>query len=167
MEALMKYKTLQVLSIMLSLSTVNIDALAAPYIVETSTTSFGDQIVPSLGACDLAYDTSVLSNSSGAICSAATGSRGHYKVYAAPNTTVRIVVKPHNNSGDGVVFFPEGVIFSDSTPAISYLDNNTTNIDSGTSGIVEIYVGGNLTLVSKPSVSTSYNFTYEIDFSEI
>lgn len=162
-----RYKTLQVLSVMLCLGTVNIDVFAEPYIIQASTTSFGNQIVPSLGACDLAHDTSILNNTSGNICSAASGNRGHYRVFAAPNTTVRIVVRPHNNSGDGVIFFPFGVVFSDSTGDIAYIENNTTNIDSGTSGIVEIYVGGTLTLVAKPSVSTSYNFTFEIDFSEI
>ncbi|MFT4928201.1 MAG: hypothetical protein ACI8WB_004320 [Phenylobacterium sp.] len=141
---------------------------AAPYIVQASNTSFGSQIIPLTGACEMAFDTSILTNTAGNLCTTgSTGSRGHYKVYAAPSTTVRIVVRPHNNSGDGVVFAPDGVVFSDSTAAIAFVEHGTTNIDSGVSGIVEIYVGGELTLVSKPTTSTSYNFTYDIDYSEL
>ena len=141
---------------------------AAPYIIESSKTSFGAKIIPQIGSCDMTYDTSILTNSSGNTCtSGLTGNRGHYKVFATPNTTVRIVVKPHNNTGDGVVLFPYGVIFSDSTANIPFVDNATTNIDSGTSGIVEIYIGGTLTLVSKPNTSQTYNFSFEIDYSEI
>jgi hypothetical protein len=160
-----RYKIVRLLAAILF--TVSVDVWAEPYIVEASTTSFGNQIVPGFGACDLAYDTSVLTNTSGSICSGTTGSRGHYKVFAAANTTVRIVLSAHNNDGDGVIFNPVGVVFSDSTSPIAYLEQNTINIDSGASGIVEIFVGGTLRLVSKPSVSTSYNFTYEIDYSEI
>jgi len=160
-----RYKTVKLLAAILFCVSFNV--WAEPYIVEASTTSFGNQIVPGFGACDLAYDTSVLTNTSGSICSGTTGSRGHYKVFAAANTTVRIVLSAHNNNGDGVIFYPVGVVFSDSTAPVPFLEQNTINIDSGTSGIVEIYVGGTLTLVSKPSVSTSYNFTYEIDYSEI
>jgi hypothetical protein len=141
---------------------------SAPYVVEASSTSFGGQIIPQTGACDMAYDTSILTNTAGNLCTSGnTGSKGHFKVFATPNTTVRIVVRPHNNSGNGVVFSPDGVIFSDSTTAIVFVENATTNIDSGASGIVEIYVGGVLTLVSKPYSATTYNFTNEIDFSEI
>jgi len=140
----------------------------APYVVQASTTSFGANIIPQTGACDMAYDTSILTNTAGNLCTTGnTGNRGHFRVFATPNTTVRIVVRPHNDSGDGVVFFPDGVIFSDSTAAIDFVESATTNIDSGASGIVEIYVGGVLTLVSKPNTSTTYNFTNEIDFSEI
>jgi len=147
---------------------VNFNSHATPFVVQASTTSFGAQIVPQTGACNMDYDTSVLTNTAGYLCpSGGTGSRGHFRVFATPNTTVRIVVRPHNNSGDGVVFSPDGVIFSDSTPAISFVESATTNIDSGVSGIVEIYVGGILTLVSKPTSSTTYTFTNEIDFSEI
>lgn len=141
---------------------------AEPYIVQVSTTSFGAQIVPQMGACEMAHDTSVLTNLSGNLCtSTGTASRGHYKVFAAPSTTVRIVVRPHNDTGDGVVFAPDGVVFSDSTAPTAFVEHATTNIDSGVSGIVEIYVGGVLTLVSKPTNSTTYNFTYEIDYSEL
>lgn len=141
---------------------------AAPFIVEASSTSFGNQITPVTGACDMAHDTSVLTPLVGNICPvAAGGSRGHYKVFATPNTTVRIVVRPHNNSGDGVIFNPDGVVFSDSTAPIAFVEHATTNIDSGVSGIVEIYVGGMLTLVSKPPSSTTFTFTHEIDYSEI
>jgi hypothetical protein len=167
MEFRVKYRYKIVRLLAAILFTVSVDVWAEPYIVEASSTSFGNQIVPSFGACDLAYDTSVLTNTSGSICSGTTGSRGHYKVFAAANTTVRIVLSAHNNDGDGVIFYPVGVVFSDSTAPIAYLEENTINIDSGTSGIVEIYVGGTLTLVSKPTVSTNYNFTYEIDYSEI
>jgi hypothetical protein len=158
-----RYKIMQLLSTLLFI--VSLDVLAAPFMVESSNTSFGAKILPGFGACDLAYDTSVLSNASGNICSGTTGSRGHYKVFAAANTTVRIVLNAHNNSGDGLIFYPNGVVFSDSTAPIA-IDGNTIWIDSGTSGIVEIYVGGTLTLVSKPSVSKTYNFTFEIDYSE-
>lgn len=141
---------------------------AAPFIIETSTTSFGAQIIPQTGVCDMAHDTSVVTKISGNLCAnGSTGSRGHYKVHATPNTTVRIVVRPHNNSGDGVVFSPDGVVFSDSTAAIAFVEHGVTNIDSGVSGIVEIYVGGSLTLVTKPTSSTTYVFTHIIDYSEI
>jgi len=141
---------------------------AAPYIVQTSTTSFGAQIIPQTGVCEMAHDTSVITKISGNLCTnGTTGSRGHYKVFAAPNTTVRIVVRPHNNTGDGVVFAPDGVVFSDSTAAIPFVEHATTNIDSGVSGIVEIYIGGVLTQVSKPPPSTTFNFTHEIDYSEL
>jgi hypothetical protein len=143
------------------------NAQAAPYVVESSSTSFGGKIIPQTGACEMAYDTSILTNTAGNVCTTGLrGNRGHFKVFATPNTTVRIVVRPHNDSGDGVVFFPSGVIFSDSSAPIDFVESATTNIDSGASGIVEIYVGGVLTLVSKPNTSTTYNFTNEIDFSE-
>ena len=141
---------------------------AAPFMQQVSTTSFGANIAISTGTCELAHDTSILTNLSGLVCTTTSGAgRGHYKVYATPNTTVRIVVKPHNDSGDGVIFAPDGVIFSDSVADIAFIENATTNIDSGTSGIIDIYVGGVLTLISKQSTTTTTNFFYEIDFSEI
>ncbi|WP_057832182.1 hypothetical protein [Colwellia sp. TT2012] len=140
---------------------------AEPYIVQVSTTSFGSEIAISTGSCNLTFDTSTLTNTSGVICTGTMGSRGHYKVYATPSTTVRIVVRPHNDSGDGVVFSPDGVVFSDSTAEIAFVEYTTINIDSGVSGIVEIYVGGVLSLLSKQFPNMTVNFTYEIDFSEI
>ena len=141
--------------------------MAAPYIVQASTVSFGDKIVPTTGACDMDHNTSALTNTSGMICGAASGSRGHYRVFATPNTTVRIVVRPHNDNGNGAVFNPVGEIQSDAAGPIAYIEHNTTNINSGASGIVEIYVGGTLTLLTKPPTSTTFNLDFEIDFSEI
>ena len=143
-------------------------SLAEPYMVESASTSFGARIVPQTGSCHLDYDTSLLTSTAGNICvNNQSGTRGHFKVFATPHTTVRIVVRPHNDDGNGVAFFPDGVIFSDSTTPIAFVENSTTNIDSGTSGIVEIYIGGVLTLVSKTSSSTTYTFLNEIDFIEI
>ncbi len=141
-------------------------AAITPYIIETKTLSFGSLIyVP--GACKLAYNTQVITNlTSQNICTNSSGSAGVYRIFANPNKQVQIKLNSHSDSGNGILYVPDGQLVSDVASAIIIADTTQT-INSGTSGIIDITIGGQLTISSILTPASIYNELFTITFVEI
>jgi len=137
-----------------------------PYIVETQTLYFGNVIfVP--GSCQMAYDTQVISNLTVQnICATSLGTTGGYRIFANPNKQVQIKINSHTDSGNGIIYVPDGQLSSDVENTLVIADTTET-INSGTSGIIDITLGGRLTINSTLSSLTLYNELYDIEFNEL
>jgi len=144
----------------------SVSAAITPYIVETRTLYFG-HIVFMQGSCSMAYDSQVISNlTTSNICTSSTGTTGTYQIFANPNTQVQIKLKSHGDNGNGVIYVPNGELISDFETALIIADTTKT-INSGASGIINITIGGRLTISSTLASSTSYNELFEIEFIEL
>ena len=143
-------------------------ALAAitPYIIETKTLHFGDVVfIP--GSCSMAYSTQVLTNLTPQnVCTSSTGTSGTYQIVANPNKQVQIQIKSHGDTGNGIIYVPDGELVSDFESAIIIADTTKT-INSGASGIINITIGGRLTINSMLSSSSAYSELFEIEFVEL
>lgn len=137
-----------------------------PYITETNRLHFGELIyIP--GGCVMDYDTRLLTNNTPAnICITSHGQLGKYRIFSNPNTTVSINVKAHNDDGSGIIFVPEGRAISDAENK-TFLANTGFTIDSGTSGIIDIHVGGRIQINAILSSNTNYLEDFDIDFTEL
>ena len=137
-----------------------------PYIVETKTLHFGNIIfIP--GSCLMAYDTQVITNlTPHNICASNSGTSGGYRVFANPNKQVQITIKSHGDIGNGIIYVPDGQIVSDFESALIIADTTKT-INSGTTGIIDITIGGRLTINSTLASSSNYNELFEVEFIEL
>ena len=141
-------------------------AAITPYIVETKTLYFGD-IVFIPGSCSMAYNTEVISNlTSSNICTNSTGTAGTYQIFANPNKQVQIKIKSHGDTGNGIIYVPDGELVSDFESALIIADTTKT-INSGASGIIDITIGGRLTINSMLSSSNAYSELFDIEFTEL
>lgn len=145
---------------------LSVFAAITPYIVETKTLYFGNIIfIP--GSCSMAYNTGVISNlTSSSICTDSTGTTGIYQIFANPNKQVQITIKSHGDTGNGIIYVPDGELVSDFESAIIIADLTKT-IDSGASGIIDITIGGQITINSMLSSSSAYSELFDIEFTEL
>ena len=144
----------------------SVSAAITPYIVETRTLYFG-HIVFMQGSCSMAYDSQVISNlTTSNICTSSTGTTGTYQIFSNPNTQVQIKLKSHGDNGNGIIYVPNGELVSDFETALIIADTTKT-INSGASGIINITIGGRLTISSTLASSASYDELFEIEFIEL
>ena len=144
----------------------SVSAAITPYIVETRTLYFG-HIVFMQGSCSMAYDSQVISNLTASnICTSSTGTAGTYQIFSNPNTQVQIKLKSHGDNGNGIIYVPNGELVSDFETALIIADTTKT-INSGASGIINITIGGRLTISSTLASSASYDELFEIEFIEL
>jgi len=141
-------------------------AFITPYIIETRTLLFGEVIfIP--GSCTMAHDTMVITNITAQnICVDGIGSSGSYRIFANPNKQVQIKINSHINSGNGIVYVPSGILESDVESKNIIPDINET-IDSGASGIINITLGGRLTINTILTPSSTNSELFNIDFTEL
>lgn len=131
--------------------------------------SFGQTLfIP--GNCYLDPETGYVSDLPPSIMCVATGTGkvGHYVIIANPNKQIRIKILQKNNDGDGFIFTPEGFIESDThTEAITV--NVAQEINSGNSGVVDIFIGGQLYSTEEISPSSIFSFerTDGIEWEEL
>lgn len=141
-------------------------AAITPYIIETKTLHFGELVFVS-GSCSMAYNTQVITNlTSPDICINSIGTIGTYQIFANPNKDVQIKIKTHTDTGNGIVYVPDGELVSDFESALIIADTTKT-INSGASGIIDIAIGGRLTISSTLSSSSVYSELFEIEFIEL
>jgi len=138
---------------------------AVPFLNQTSTINFGNLIfIP--GGCDMAYDTkTIVNNTSANICIDPEGQLGKYRITADPSIPITITVKTHNDDGSGIIYVPNGQAVSD-TESKLLSANIATVIDSGTSGFIDITLGGRIQVSVTLSASSSYDESFDIEFTE-
>ncbi|PCH94050.1 MAG: hypothetical protein COB83_12610 [Gammaproteobacteria bacterium] len=141
-------------------------AAIVPYIVETKSLYFGNIVfVP--GSCLMAYDSQLISPLTPQnICTSTLGAAGSYRIFANPNKQVQIKIKSHADSGNGIVYVPDGQLVSDVANALIIADTTQT-INSGVSGIIDITLGGRLTINNNLASSSTYSELFDIEFVEL
>lgn len=127
-----------------------------PSIIELSKLSFAE-VLHFIGSCEMDYDTAAVVDLPGSkTCMfSASGTVGKYRIFSNPNSTVSIRVNQKLNTGDGVRFVPKGRI---TTSDISFEISSNFNyqVNSGTSGVVDLFIGGRLYIESDLNPNTSY-----------
>jgi hypothetical protein len=96
------------------------------------------------------------------------GIAGRYTIIAHPNKQVDIKFNRRNNEGDGFIFIPEGIIFSD-VESLTITADSTQQLNSGISGIIRIQVGGRLFVTQQiaPSSTFTLNELAGIEWDEL
>lgn len=128
-----------------------------PYLTTDKEISFGHVLFIS-GNCTMSHTdgTFTLSNPDVMCGYASKGVPGRYVIIANPNRQISINILQRNNDGDGFIFIPEGEFISDfETVAITV--NVAQQINSGTSGVVNIQVGGRLFINSQTTPNSNFN----------
>lgn len=122
------------------------------------------------GHCTMDHDTGAITASTPSkMCgSNGNGTRGYYSIIANPNKQISFKINQRNNEGDGFLYIPAGELVSD-TETIVITPNVAQQINSGSSGVVNIYLGGQFFIVSQASPSTNYTImkTDGIEWSEL
>ena len=141
-------------------------AKADAYIIERSRIDFGSLIYIS-GGCVMAYDTKLITNVIGSnICISEEGQLGKYRIYADPHTDITITVKSHNDNGNGIIYVPDGEVTNDIESKLIIADIGIT-INSETSGIIDINLGGRIRINGILSSNNNYSENFSIEFNEI
>ena len=122
------------------------------------------------GNCTMNHQTGAftLTNPAGKCGGYGNGTPARYVIIANPNKQVRIKLLQRTNSGDGYLFIPAGEIISD-TETLSITPDIAQDIDSGTSGIIQINMGGSLywSLPIAPGINVDFTREDGIEWSEL
>ena len=132
---------------------------AAPIFLKITDLDF-DQVLPTRGECEIDEDTGIITDrGASTLCAhASVGTPAHYRLFGVPNQDYDIRVNLlYVNGTDGFSYIPVGSMSSDATTLATVTDTFVT-IDSGTSGIIDIKVGGVF------SVSHLANLTGGVDY---
>jgi hypothetical protein len=122
-------------------------------------------VLPIVGSCSIDVDSGLLTGTICAGASGAVGDVGHFRITTTPSTVVNIVVYSKSDNGDGIVLNPSGKISTDSAADVTFFANNGINVNSGTSGEIDIYIGGQLTLTSTKNFMAEYTPSMEIEYN--
>jgi hypothetical protein len=122
------------------------------------------------GNCTMDHNSGAItvSNPSKMCGSNGNGVRGYYTIIANSNTQISIKISQRDNEGDGFLYIPAGELVSDFETVV-IIPNTTQQIDSGSSGVVNIFLGGQLLIVSPTTPSSNITFTKVagIEWSEL
>ena len=123
---------------------------------------FGD-VLPIPGSCRMFASTGIITSYVGQyICLLHdTAQNGRYTIIANPNKIIRVKVLPDQNTGDGVIFNPyiemRSVGF---VKEVIYNNVGFKQINSGPDGIVDLYIGGDLTTSTTFAYGQTINFNF-------
>lgn len=94
---------------------------------------------------------------------------GKYTIIANPNRQVQVKMLPNLDNGDGYMFNARVNMVSDSEQKVIFDTAAFVEINSGASGIINIDVGGDLTVYSILPSGQTFNFTYDpaIEWNEL
>lgn len=119
-------------------------------------------ILPEPGGCRMLAGTGeIVTNDGQRTCILPQDSQsGLYTITANPNKTIRVSVQPNQDNGAGIIFNPYIELVS-AGYATKIIFNNTgeQTINSGPDGIVDLYLGGDL------SINTTFSFNQTITFN--
>ncbi len=119
-------------------------------------------VLPVAGSCRMVAGTGVLMSHIGPnICILTdTAQNGRYTIIANPNKIIRIKVLPNQDTGDGIIFNPFiEMVSTGFTTQVIFNNVGFKQINSGADGVVDLYMGGDLT------TSTTFSNGQIITFS--
>jgi len=133
------------------------------FIQEQKTTSFG-QTIPRIGSCELNPFTSAITSPQ-SIC-ISDHVLGHYKIFGDANQMLKVILHKVDDVPQGIFFSPKGRLTNNLGDDISApISGATTWIQIGSDGVLNIYVGGTLTLTQVQNSSTAIVLQYNIEFN--
>jgi len=118
-------------------------------------------VTPITGTCIMNYNTGMFTSDFNNTCPTIIGSTGQYKISADANTLVRITPYTFTYASNLFTFTPSGEVTNGIDTKI-LTPNNATVIDSGSTGIIDMKVGGTLKVMSPLTTSNSYIVDLEI-----
>jgi hypothetical protein len=131
---------------------------------------FGSLIL-STGSCRMIPSTGALISFQGMfLCDLPSESQvGKYTIIANPNKQVQVKMLPNLDNDDGYEFNARVNMVSDSEQKVIFNTTDFVEINSGDSGMINIDVGGDLTVYSLLPSGQTFNFTYEpaIEWNEL
>jgi hypothetical protein len=154
-------KTLFLTSSILSLALVcGIAQALTPTFYVVQEIHFGT-VQPVSGSCSMTRETALVSAHQGQfICILPQDAKnGHYTITANSNKIVQIKIPPNLDDGNDIIFNPNVILKSDVENKVIYNNAEFQTIHSGTSGNIDIYMGGEIT------VSTTYSLGKTVTFS--
>ncbi|SFC25633.1 hypothetical protein [Pseudoalteromonas denitrificans] len=156
---------IKVISFLSSVLFYPIPALALEeYIQQQKTISFG-QTIPRIGSCELDPFTETMTSPQ-TIC-IDSHTLGHYKIFGDANLMLKIILHKVDDISGGVFFAPKGRLKNNLGDDVSApISEAETWIRIGSDGILDIYVGGTLTLTKVQNSSSSITLQYNIEFNE-
>ena len=142
-----------------------------PYVNEVNVIHFGELLGLS-GVCELDYDTKLLTSISGQLCpfmGTTYGEPGKYMIVASPYKQISIQVKSRINNGDGLTYIPSGAYRVFNEVDIAIIPNEFQTINSGSTGVITILIGGSLTSATNQDFNSSYrvDIISGIEFNEL
>jgi hypothetical protein len=151
------------------MASLNVFAIT-PTINLVQTINFGNLIL-STGSCRMFPDNGVLTNFQGTFLCGLPGDSqvGKYTIIANPNRQVQVKVLPNLDNGDGYNFNPRVNLLSDIGQKVIVNNTEFVEINSGISGIININIGGDLTVYSLLPAGQTFNFIYDpgIEWNEL
>ena len=124
---------------------------------------FGAIVPNKIGSCIMAFDTGLFTNDFTHLCPARPGTPGFYYIVAPKNTLMRVTLPTYTHPDNYYSFVPKGEINNRDGVKKTVNANTTAIIDSGTSGVLELRVGGTLNVLSHLSPSTDYTKLLTVD----
>ncbi len=120
-------------------------------------------LTPVIGSCLMIATTGALTSFTGQfLCISPDGSHnGNYTITANPNKIVQIKILPNLDNGNGVVFNARAYATSDNDAKGILNNTNFVEINSGTSGVINIDLGGELIISSIFPSGQTINFSFD------
>jgi len=168
----MKIKLVLPLLLFLLLSVVSRSVIAITPTISILREIHYGILLPESGSCRMIASTGVITSYIGQfVCILPESAHnGRYTVTANPNKVIRFKILPDLDTGTGIVFNPYVELISVGEVG-KVISNNVgyVDINSGVTGIVEVYVGGDLTITGSNSYgqTISFNFADGIEWFEV
>lgn len=137
---------------------------AEPPMVTLQQLDFGD-FIPIAGQCDMPHDTGIFVVNPSLVCTSPTGRPGHYRINATQNTVVSITVYTYTDPMNPITYKPTGIVQS-SVETKALINDITSNINSGSSGRIDVYLGGLVTFSASNPAGMSFDTMLTMDIAE-
>jgi hypothetical protein len=128
-------------------------------------------VQPVSGSCSMTRETAFVSAHLGQfICILPQDAmNGHYTITANSNKIVQIKIPPNLDNGNDIMFNPNVILKSDVENKVIYNNTEFQTIHTGTSGIIDIYMGGEITVSTTYSLGriVSFSFPEVIEWNEL
>jgi len=118
-------------------------------------------VIPITGTCIMDYNTGIFTSDFNNTCPTIIGSTGQYKISADANTLVRITPYTFTYAGNLFTFTPSGEVTNGVDTKV-LTPNNATVIDSGSTGLIDMKIGGTLKVTAPLTTSNSYIVDLEV-----
>lgn len=154
-------------SLLAALVAMFLSSLTVPVLADGHATAiiqplrFGE-VVPIIGSCEMDFNNGSFTPDFNNTCPAKLGSPGQYKIIVEKNTLVRITPFTFTYAGNLFTFTPSGEV-TNGVETKALVPNNATIIDSGSTGIIDMKVGGLLNVTVPLTTSNSYIVDLEVD----
>ena len=138
------------------------EALTAPIFLKVSDLDF-DQVTPKYGECEMDFDTGVITDRfASTLCAySSTGTPAQFRLFGAINQSYDIQVTELYIDGTGGYSFDMSGEASSDIQTVTVVEGSYVTINSGSSGIIDIKVGGILSINSDAGLTGGQDYAVE------